>query len=140
MHEKEKDDHEKAGETSQSSTTGSSRRDFLKGSIPIAGAGLAAAAMPGLAAAPTSPSQPQSATQDQTIPSPKNPLRKPPRRRHQPAGLLSSLGRYQKPQLLRTGHGGPAKERDADFLPGEHPLAAVEVTVRHFHAGRTWER
>ena len=73
MHEKEKDDHEKAGETSQSSTTGSSRRDFLKGSIPVAGAGLAAAAMPGLAAAPTSPSQPQSATQDQTIPSPKNP-------------------------------------------------------------------
>ena len=69
MHKKEKDDHEKAGETSQSSTTGSSRRDFLKGSIPVAGAGLAAAAMPGLAAAPTSPS----AAQDETSPSPRNP-------------------------------------------------------------------
>jgi ribonuclease Z len=63
----EKDNHENKADISHSSTAGPNRRDFLKGSVIAASAGLAAAAVPGLAAAE---SQPQSTTQ---APSSKNP-------------------------------------------------------------------
>jgi ribonuclease Z len=62
-----KDDHGNKENTSHSSTNDLSRRDFLKGSVTAAGAGLAAAAASGLAAAE---SQLHSTTQ---APSTKNP-------------------------------------------------------------------
>ena len=114
MHEK--DDHEKAGETSQSSTTGSSRRDFLKGGVAAAaaGAGLAATAMPGLAAAATAESQSQSATQDNTIPPPKNPYG--PR----PGGGIS-LPDYYKPWAA-------IKNRNF-YAPGTETLPKNEMRI-----------
>ena len=46
-----RDDHDKEVETPQSTDVEQGRRDFLKGSVAAAGAGLAAGAVPGLAAA-----------------------------------------------------------------------------------------
>ncbi len=110
MYEKEKDDHDKLVKEHESSTTGSSRRDFLKGSIPVAGAGLAAAAMPGLAAAPTSPS----AAQDETSPSPRNPYGSSP-------GGGISLPDYYKPW--------PAIKNRNMYLPGTEILPKNEMRI-----------
>jgi ribonuclease BN (tRNA processing enzyme) len=104
----EKDNHENKADISHSSTAGPSRRDFLKGSVVAASAGLAAAAVPGLAAAE---SQPKSTTH---APSPENPYGA------RPGGGIS-LPEYYRPW--------PAIKNRNFYAPGTETLPKNEMRI-----------
>jgi len=62
-----RDDHDKDVETPQSTDVEQGRREFLKGGVAAAGAGLAAGVVPGLAVAAAAESDAKAATKGTTV-------------------------------------------------------------------------